>query len=122
MTQKEMIERIAEDIFGCKIDNQLNIVHPNPWSYHGGNRDEWAKVYSWTPDDGFVDITESDNIPKRYTQVAAQSGADSELLPNFKIDELNLPCGVYLILFYQESGSWEDIEWSSLVGKVIYQL
>lgn len=116
------VEKLAEDIFGCKIDKQLNIVRPNPWSYHGGSRDEWAKVYSWTSENGFVDITESDDIPKKYTQVAAQSGADPELLPNFKIDELNLPCGVYLILLYQESGSWEDIEWSSLVGRVIYQL
>lgn len=116
------IESLAETIFGCKIDKQLDIVNPNPWSWHEGHRNEWAKVYSWSPETGFVDITESEYIPKRYAQISAQSYSESVLIPNFKIDELNLPCGVYLILLYQESGSWEDIEWASLVGKVVYQL
>lgn len=117
--KKAIVEQIASAAFKCRMDSTLEVINPSPWSCCQGYREEWAKVYSWTSEGGFVDITQNSVIPKALKQVSAYSYAEPMELPNFSVGELILPEGVYLVLFYEKSPTWEDIEYETLRGRII---
>lgn len=117
--KQNVIEQLAVSVFNCSIDRELEVINPNPWNCCQGYREECAEVYSWTPEAGFKSITQNSVIPKSLKQVSAYSHAEPVELPNFRISDIHLPEGVYLILLYEKSPTWEDTEYETLRGKII---
>lgn len=120
IAMKKVIENIATAIFGCEIYDRLDLVSPRPWQCCSGYRDEWARVYTWTPDEGFVDITDSPLIPKHPLATNAMSGTKDVMVPSFYIKDLKLPKGNYLVLLQTDTGSWSYPEqYRYLLGRVL---
>lgn len=99
----KIVEQIALKVLGADaVDNTKEWFAPDPWYCAMGSRDEYAKLFSWNPEEGFREL----DTPKEPRQIYAAASSWDEF-PEVEIFSINegpmplmkiLPEGVYVAL------------------------
>lgn len=99
----KVVEQIALEVLGADVvDSNREWFAPDPWYCSMGSREEYAKLYSWSPEEGFREL----NTPTKPMQIDASASSWDDLpeVEYFSINEGSMPLkkllpeGVYVAL------------------------